>query len=83
MLQAVIEGRAPFVLHEMGWDADFLHRLLTGAATSTSLVDHCVNATLGCGDLAILVERDRYRSRVAKGSQVEIWTFDAALGAFA
>lgn len=82
MLGQVIEGRAPFVLHEMGWDAAFLDALVAGAATATPLSEHLATAFMGCGDLAILVERDRYRARVARGSLVEVWTLDAGLQAY-
>jgi hypothetical protein len=81
MLEQVAEQRAPFVLHELGWDGAFLRDLLAGGSTATALTDHLATASMGCGDLSILVERDRYRERVAKGSQVEVWTLDVRLQA--
>lgn len=37
----------------------------------------------GCGDLSILVERDRYLARVARDTTAAVWTLDAGLQAYA
>jgi hypothetical protein len=80
-LRLLLQHRAPWVLHELGWNADFLDTLISGAATGTSLVDHAVNR-VGCGDLSILAERERYRATVSPKVSVGIWTLDAGLAAW-
>ncbi len=40
MLRMIVADKTPFVLHEMGWDADFLSRLIGGGSTAVSFVDH-------------------------------------------
>jgi hypothetical protein len=82
MLNLIIDGKASFVMHELGWDADFLRALVAGGSTRTAFVEHLTGVTIGCGDLSILVERDRYLARVAKGTTATIWTLDAGLRAY-
>lgn len=82
MLDTVVRGEAPFVLHEMAWDGDFLTRLVGGGTTAVAFVEHLASGSIGCGDLTILVERDRYLERVARGSTAEIWTLDQHLDAY-
>jgi hypothetical protein len=83
MLELVIAGRSPFVLHEAAWDGAFLSGLVQGGSTGVLLVDHLTHGRLGCGDLAILVERDRYLARVAKGVSAVVWTLDRGLSSHA
>lgn len=40
VLERVIGGEAPFVLHEVGWDGSFLGQLVAGAGTQASLIEH-------------------------------------------
>lgn len=82
MLRMVIQGTAPFAMHEMGWDDEFLRHLVAGGRTETPLVDLLVAQVIGCGDLTILLERDRYLARVAKGTSARIWTLDHGLAAY-
>jgi hypothetical protein len=82
MLRMIVADKTPFVLHEMGWDADFLSRLIGGGSTAVSFVDHLTQGLIGCGDLSIIVERDRYLARVARGTTAAIWTLDAGLLAY-
>lgn len=82
ILRLVIEERAPFVPHEMGWDRDYLDALVAGGTTGASLVEHLSSKVIGCGDLSILVERDRNLTRVAKSTEASIWTLDAGLRAY-
>ncbi|ACZ84129.1 hypothetical protein [Streptosporangium roseum] len=77
LLELVITGRAPWVLHTVEWGEDFLHSLLAGAGTGTPFSDH-VMAKLGLGDLCILAERELYRTRVVN-VEVGIWTLDTQL----
>jgi hypothetical protein len=83
MLELVIADRAPFVVHEVGWDRDFLSALVMGGTSGSTLVEHLATAVIGCGDLSILVERDRYLSRVAASTEASIWSLDAGLQAHA
>ncbi|MGW4421655.1 hypothetical protein [Streptosporangium sp. NPDC004631] len=77
LLELVITGRAPWVLHTVEWGEGFLRSLLTGAGTGTPFSDH-VMAKLGLGDLCILTERELYRTRVVN-VEVGIWTLDTQL----
>ena len=78
MLELVAERKAPWVLHEVGWDGRFLRVLAAGASSGVSLVEHALNK-VGCGDLCILAERDRYLAGVSSGVTAEIWTLDQGL----
>lgn len=49
---------APRVLNEVEWDAAHLRAPVDGGSTGSSLIEHACNK-LGCGDLNILIERDR------------------------
>lgn len=77
-LQQIVDGATPWVLHEFEWDERFLRDLMSGASTSMSLVSHA-EAKVGCGDLCILAERDRFKLRTASGLRVDIWTKDQGL----
>ncbi|WP_052847813.1 hypothetical protein [Streptomyces avicenniae] len=81
VLRMVADGRAPWVLNEVEWDAGHLRLLVEGGRTGSSLVEHACNR-LGCGDLNILVERDRYLARTS-GVQAAIWTLDELLSSYA
>lgn len=73
-------NEAPFQWHAVEWGRNFLLRALEGADTNVSLVEHASNQ-LGMGDLSILTEAASYRDRVR--GQVEVWTFDEQLRAYA
>lgn len=79
LLRLTAAGEAPWTLFESVWDGVFLDAVRAGAGTATSLVEHFAHRSLSCGDLSVLAERDVYRNRVAKGTEVEIWTLDVAL----
>jgi hypothetical protein len=81
-LAAARGGEAPFVVHQPSWDDDFLRELCDGDGTAQSFVDLAGNGQMGAGDVAILVERDRYRAASAF-REVGIWTLETALGAYA
>jgi hypothetical protein len=83
LLRLTAAGQAPWTLFESIWDGEFLTAIRSGARTSTSMVEHCVAGTLSCGDLTVMAERDVYRSRVAKTTDVRIWTLDVAMQAWA
>ena len=79
VLQLVIEGRAPWRLHQFEWGVAFLQRLLDGGGTQIPLVVHAENK-LGAGDLCILTERQTYTLRTGI-TDVKVWARDAALEA--
>jgi hypothetical protein len=79
LLRLICAGKAPWVLHDVSWDRSFLQRLLDGAGTSATYIDHA-QAGVGAGDLCILNERQAFseRSRIP----ASIWTLDAHLAAW-
>ena len=79
ILRLVAADEAPWQLHSVRWDGEYLERLVAGGLTGLSLVDHAVSQ-LGCGDLSILVEREIFRAE-ARIQDVRIWTLDAGLNA--
>lgn len=81
LLGMVVAGKAPWSLNEVEWDAAHLSALIAGGSTGSSLVEHACNR-LGCGDLNILVERDRYLARTS-GIEARVWTLDGLLASYA
>lgn len=81
MLRAVVKGEAPWALNEVEWNAAHLETLLAGGSTGSTLVEHAGNG-LGCGDLNILIERDRYVARTS-GVAATVWTLDNLLSSYA
>lgn len=77
LLQLVIEGKAPWVLHSVEWGREFLRALIDGAGTGVPLTDD-VMSKLGLGDLCILAEREPYQRRVS-GVEAGIRTLDDQL----
>ena len=83
-LRRAVEGRPPLVLDQVTWDDAFLADLCAGDATSQPLVDLVGNGQMGTGDVAILVERDRFVSRSAfSRNEVPIWTLEHTMQAYA
>ncbi len=78
MLRMICAGQAPWVLHDVAWNRDFLQQLLDGADTQTSYIEHAQSG-VGAGDLCILTERQSFteRSRIPAA----IWTLDQGLSA--
>ena len=79
-LAAAGSGQAPFAVQRSGWDDDFIVELCSGNATGQEFVD-LAQAKMGAGDVAILVERDRFK-RESAYSEVQVWTLDDALNAY-
>jgi hypothetical protein len=81
-LVASVNGRtrAPWTLNEVEWDAAHLNALVSGGSTGSTLVERACNR-LGCGDLNILIERDRYLARTS-GVEATVWTLDGGLAAY-
>jgi hypothetical protein len=79
LLAAAGSADAPFTVHRAHWDDQFLVELCAGNATGQPLVE-LANAGMGAGDVAILVERDRFK-RDSAYTDVRVWTLDKALSA--
>lgn len=82
LIRIACESDAPFVVNTAQWDGEFLRELCGGNATGQSFVDLAGNRQLGAGDVAILVERDRFRSS-GSFEKVDIWTLDEELSSYA
>ena len=84
LLTAAAAGEPPFALNEVLWDRTFTHELCQGNATEQSFVDLAGNGLMGGGEVAVLVERDRYVERTSlRRADVGIWTLEQVLGAYA
>ncbi|GAB3961219.1 hypothetical protein [Streptomyces sparsus] len=81
VLRMMVAGKAPWALNEVEWNAAHLEALIVGGNTGSSLVEHACNK-VGCGDLNILIERDRYLARTS-GVKATVWTRDELLAAYA
>lgn len=79
-LGAARSGEAPFTVHRLSWDDEFLMELCAGNGTGRALIDLAA-ARMGAGDVAILVERGRFK-RDSAYTEVQVWTLDAALGTY-
>lgn len=78
LIRLAISGEEAWVLNRLEWDGAFLQAWCDGDGTGQSFVDLAGNHLLGGGDVAILVERDRFRAAGAVGD-VGVWTLDAGL----
>src|SRR5712692_9604857 len=81
LLERTLRGEGPFVFNQIAWGEVFLSELFAGNSTGQSLGQHALNAGLGAGDLAILVERDRLLATSAY-TEAFVWTLDAKLHAY-
>lgn len=75
------EANPPWIIRAATWDESFLDDMLAGDSTGSDLVSLLGDGRLGTGDLAILVERDRFERETAYVG-TEVWTLDAHLGSF-
>lgn len=81
VLRQIIDGEAPWVLHEAAWDGDLLTTLCDGPPRHGDLVDLLTAQAMGTGDMAILAERNRYAARVSH-VEVGVWTLDQRFAAY-
>lgn len=83
-LVAVIEqakaADPPWIIRSVTWDEDFLTALVAGDSTGSALTDLLADRRMGTGDVAVLVERDDFRSGSAY-TEFEVWSLDAELRA--
>lgn len=83
LIEAAVAGTAPFRLHLVSWDDTFLREFCKGDGTAQPFIDLAGNGHMGAGDLAILVERDRFVANSAfVAGEVRIWTLERVLGAY-
>lgn len=83
LLRATIAGDRSFLRHEFTWDAGFVEAICDGGSTGEDLAQRAA-ARMGAGDVAILVERDRFvASSVFCRDDVDLWTLDVALAQYA
>lgn len=78
ILRLICEGKAPWVLHDVAWNREFLERFLKGADSGMGYEEHAVRG-LGAGDLCLLTERQQYQDRT--GVSAGIWSLDVQLAA--
>lgn len=84
LLRMAQTGEVPYVLNEVSWDGQFLDSLCLGDSTEQSFIDLAGNGLMGAGDLAILVERDRFVADSGYARRdVRIWTLEAVMGSYA
>lgn len=80
-LTAAQETNPPWTVRAVDWDPDFVAALINGDSTGSSLVDLISDKRMASGDVAILVERDRFREETAY-TDVRVWSLDSQLQAF-
>ena len=84
-LQSVLEAASaadpPWIIHAATLDPQFVQELLDGNSTGSDLVTLLGDGRLGTGDVALLVERDRFLRDNAYLSAT-IWTLDQQLAAY-
>ncbi len=80
-VEAARQDNPPWTVRGVSWDAAFLEDLLGGDSTGSTLEQLMSSGTFGVGDVAILIERDRFRAGTAY-TDVRIWTFDQHLAAY-
>lgn len=82
ILRLVALETQPWVLVETEWNSELLKQFCDGGEgnSTPAFIDVATEGALGGGDLAILIERDRYARRVM-AQAVEIWTYDQQLSA--
>ena len=78
LVRLAVAGGGGWIVNGFSWDAEFLTAWCDGDSTQQSFVNHAGDHQLGGGDVAILVERDRFRSSGAVG-EINVWTLDARL----
>lgn len=72
----------PWVIRDVKWDRTLLDNLLAGDSTGSDLLNLLGDGRMGTGDVALLVERDEFRS-ASSYTDVRIWTLEATMGAYA
>lgn len=81
LLRMAANGDAPWTVLETRFGADFLAALCDGDSTGERFEDLAARK-VGAGDIALLVERDQFRTSTAI-NRTSVWTLDAGLDAAA
>lgn len=81
LIEAANVPNPPWILRDATLDQQFVDELLDGNSTGSDLVTLLGDGRLGTGDVAILVERDQFKRKMAHTS-VKVWTLDEGLAAY-
>lgn len=81
VIEEANQPHPPWILHEATLDQQFAQELLAGDSTGSDLTTLLAAGRLGTGDVAILVERDQFKRKMAHAS-LEVWTLDLELSAY-
>ncbi len=81
-LRGALTLTAPLAVSGVSWDPDFLTALINGSNTRMPLVDFAMMG-IGSGDASLLMEMDRYRTKVPSATPVRLWSLDELLSAHA
>lgn len=78
-LELARSSTPPWIVRDVAWNSKFLESFVGGDSSGADLLTHLTNATLGAGDVAILVEREQFHLGVS--AAVQIWSLDTQLEA--
>lgn len=81
-LRTALTATAPLAVSGVAWDESFLIALLDGGGARMPLVEFAT-CGVGSGDAGLLLEVERYRSKVPSATPIAVWTLDEALNAHA
>jgi len=81
VLNGVVGGELPWVLHSVPWDAQLIQLICDGPGEVPNLAD-MASAQVGAGDVSILAECHLYAERTSN-VLVTVWTYDQGLAAYA
>ena len=81
LIEAANTPDPPWILRETTLDQNFVDELLNGNSTGSDLITLLGDGRLGTGDVAILVERDQFKTKTAH-ARVDVWTLDDELASY-
>lgn len=81
LIEAANTPDPPWIIRETAMDEDFVNDLLKGNSTGSDLITLLGDGRLGTGDVAILVERDQFKTKTAH-ARVDVWTLDDELASY-
>lgn len=77
-LRRSLTATVPMAVSGVSWDVEFLAALLDGSGPRLPLVEFAMMG-VGSGDASLLMEMDRYRTKVPGATPVRLWTLDVLL----